>query len=186
MNPKPKIPRAEAIAVAREICTILRPVCERLIVAGSLRRRKAWVGDVEILYIPKFATEPDGLFDTKEVNLADRALEAFLQAGLIKKRPKVDGSLTWGAENKLALHTDSLVPVDLFQAKALNWFNQIVCRTGSAENNIRISNAARKKGWEWHPHQAGFTDEFGQIQPAQCEADVFQLVGLPYVEPWQR
>ena len=186
MNAKVKIPRAEAVSVAREICQILRAVCDRLIVAGSLRRRKAWVGDVEILYVPKFATEPDGLFDTKEVNLADRALEAFLAAGILKKRTNVEGAFTWGPKNKLALHADTLIPVDLFQATPANWFNYLVCRTGSAQNNIRISTAAQSKRWNWHPYAEGFTDEFGGLHVAESEADVFRLAGLPYLEPWQR
>ena len=50
---KTRFPRAAAIAVARELCEALKPHCERLIVAGSLRRMKQQVGDVEIVYIPK-------------------------------------------------------------------------------------------------------------------------------------
>ncbi len=49
---KTKYPRADAIAVARELCAVLKPVAARIIVAGSLRRQRPMVGDVEILYIP--------------------------------------------------------------------------------------------------------------------------------------
>ena len=53
---KPRFSRHAALSVAQEILTILLPVCERIIIAGSLRREKQWVGDVEILYISREMT----------------------------------------------------------------------------------------------------------------------------------
>ena len=66
---KVTFPRAVAIQVARELCEALKPHCERLIVAGSLRRGKQEVGDVEILYIPKRGLGKDGELFEKPVNL---------------------------------------------------------------------------------------------------------------------
>ena len=183
---KPKFPRAQAVEVTRVLVALLQPYCERLVVAGSLRRRKPAVGDIEILYIPKFSTEPDGLFDTKRINCADRQLESLLLNRTIEKRLNTLGSETWGERNKLARHTTSQIPVDLFQATPANWFNYLVCRTGSAANNVRIASAAERKGWKWHPYDAGFTDEEGRLVPVESEQDVFRLAGLPYLEPWQR
>ena len=186
MIDKPKFPRAEAIAVARIIVDFLKPFCERLIVAGSLRRRRTAVGDVEILYVPKYSAEPDGLFDTVRVNCVDRRLEQMLQCGTISKRLNTLGSETWGERNKLARHTTSQIPVDLFEATTSNWFNYLVCRTGSAANNTRIASAAQAKRWKWHPYAAGFTDHQGNSVRVESEQDVFRLAGLPYLEPWQR
>ena len=56
MNPpqtKPRFARHVALTVANELLEILKPVCDRVIIAGSLRRGKQWVGDMEILYIGK-------------------------------------------------------------------------------------------------------------------------------------
>lgn len=186
MSDKRKFQRRDAIDVARLLVDFLSPYCERLIVAGSLRRRKAEVGDVEILYIPKFTSFPDGLFDTKRVNLVDQELTRLLEVRTIEKRLNIASSESWGPSNKLARHTTSQIPVDLFQASAVNWFNYLVCRTGSALNNTRISSAAQTKGWKWHPYHSGFTDEEGRAVPVTSEHDVFRLVGLPYLEPWQR
>lgn len=185
MSAKVKYPRDDALKVARELCDIQR-LCDRLICAGSLRRRKLAVGDVEILYIPKFATVPDGLFDKKVVNLVDVALEEMLKAGILAKRKNVNGSVMWGDKNKLAVHVASGIPVDFFAATEENWFNYLVCRTGGAENNMAIASAAQSKGWKWNPYGAGFTDDRGQLVPVKSERDVFDLVGLPYREPWER
>jgi hypothetical protein len=141
MSDKPKFPRGAAIEVARTMVQFLSPWCERLIVAGSLRRRKQTVGDIEILYIPKFTCVPDGLFDQKQINLVDVQLSHLLSFGTITKRTTILGSETWGPRNKLARHTSSQIPVDFFQATSSNWFNYLVCRTGSAVNNMHIAEA---------------------------------------------
>lgn len=186
--PKPKFPRAAALEVARQLAVLLRPLSEpnRLICAGSLRRRKQAVGDVELLYVPRFNTERDGLFDTRQVNLVDRLLEELIAAGVLSKRRNSVGSEVWGEKNKLARHVVSGIPVDFFAANDANWFNYLVCRTGSAESNVRIASAAQKKGWKWNPYGAGFTDQNGTVVPVRSERQVFELAGLEYLEPWER
>ena len=186
---KTKFPRAAALAVAAELCDALRPVTSRLIVAGSLRRRKAAVGDVEVLFVPRFHTEPDGFFDTKEVNLADDLLGLLLAKGALARRKNVNGSEMWGAKNKLALHVASGIPVDLFTATEESWFNYLVCRTGPGESNIAIASAAQAKGWKWNPYGAGFSRQIGlttEQHIVTSEREAFEFVGLPFKEPWER
>jgi DNA polymerase/3'-5' exonuclease PolX len=186
MVPKVKFPRAAAIEVARELVRLLGPVAERLVIAGSLRRRKPEVGDVEVLYIPRTTPEPDGLFDTVQANLADRAIQSLLDAGVLAKRLNSLDSEMWGPKNKLAVHLATGIPVDLFAATPANWFNYLVCRTGSADNNTRIATAAKSKGWTWKPYAHGFLDQHANWQRVTSEQDVFALAGLPYLDPWQR
>jgi DNA polymerase/3'-5' exonuclease PolX len=193
MSDKPKFPRADALRAAKEICDSLKPVCERLIVAGSLRRRKEYVGDVEILFVPRFhpiaelaqadfLSSPSPRFE----NLAETAIERLVSTTTLIQRKNINGSVTWGPKNKYALHVSTGIPVDLFTATTDNWYNYLVCRTGSAENNARIASAALNKGWEWHPYDHGFTDQEGNWVPVETEQDVFRHVGLPYLEPHER
>ena len=188
MSDRPKFARSVALEAARELCWVLKEVCVcgRIICAGSLRREKEQVGDVELLYIPEFATERAGLFDTERVNLVDRKLADLLAAGVLGKRRNVNGAETWGTKNKLAFHCASGVPVDLFEATQANWFNYLVCRTGGARSNVEVASAAQRKGWKWNPYGPGFTDQHGAIVPVTCERDVFDLMGLPYREPRDR
>lgn len=183
---KTKHPRFAALQLARELVRELEPRCERLMVAGSLRRRKLEVGDVELLYIPKFREERAGLFDTEQVNEADLVLERLLNAGVLGKRLNARGSESWGQSNKLAVHRASGIPVDLFQARPANWWNLVVFRTGSAMMNTRICMAAIQQGWKWQPYGEGFLDREGNTVPVTCESDVFHLVGLPWLEAWER
>jgi DNA polymerase/3'-5' exonuclease PolX len=184
---KVKYHRALALEVAKELCDLLKPLTERLIVAGSLRRRKQLVGDVEILFIPQMVSVPDGLFKQKYVSRVDALLEVLMrQPKIIDQRRNVNGSVMWGEKNKLAVHVASGIPVDFFAATEANWFNYLVCRTGGAENNTLIASAAQAKGWKWNPYGAGFTDASGQTVAVTSEQDVFRYAGLPYHEPWER
>lgn len=76
MSDKPKFPRADAIAAAKEILQFF--IAERVILAGSLRRRKPLIGDIEILYIPKIETQldPNDIFreQTIQTNLSDACI----------------------------------------------------------------------------------------------------------------
>lgn len=188
MSNKPKFQRAAALKVAAELCRVLEPVCERLIVAGSLRRLRMEVGDVEILYIPKTEIRPDpqDMFAKCTVNLVDESLYGLIGTGRIGYRMNNLGSAVWGAKNKLAVHLATGIPVDFFEAREANWFNYLVCRTGSAESNMRIATAAQAKGWKWNPYGAGFTDERGDLVRVASEEDAFARVGLPYLEPQRR
>jgi DNA polymerase/3'-5' exonuclease PolX len=186
---KTRHPRAAALAVAKELCAALKPACERLIVAGSLRRRREEVGDVEIVYIPRFETGPvpGDLFAHAWQNLADFVIAGMLARGVIAKRESIRGTTAFGEKNKLMVHLASGIPVDLFSATAENWFNYLVCRTGPKESNTRIAEAAKAKGWHWNPYGAGFSNTCGGTRHAvTSERDVFDFLGFPYLEPWER
>lgn len=194
MPSKTRYPRPLAIKVARELCERLKSSCEQLVVAGSLRRRKATVGDIEILYVPKLEKVSElqqadlmtGPASAHFMNLAEVCIAGLLRYQVIGQRKNSLGSVTWGDKNKLAYHVGSQIPVDLFAATEANWFNYLVCRTGGAETNMRISTAAQAKGWKWNPYGAGFTDEEGNLVRVKSEEDVFRLAGLDYLEPWER
>lgn len=171
--------------VAKELCDLLKPDCQRLIVAGSLRRKKAEVGDVEVLFVPKMLKRAIDFWNMEDYPLTDLVFERMVLKGIIERRPKVDGTFTWGKEIKLARHVKSGIPVDFFAARQDNWFSMLVCRTGSGRSNIAICQAAQRKGWKWTFTQ-GFRNEVGRIVPVESEEDVFRLVGLKYLHPWER
>lgn len=184
---KPRFPSAIALTVAAEICKQLSPVCDRLIVAGSLRRRKPTVGDLEILYVSKTEVrrDPADMFSEIRVNLADDAIAALEKSGVLERRKNINGSEMFGPKNKLMRHRRTGLPVDLFAATTANWWNYLVCRTGPAESNTRIAMAAQDRGWKWNPYGEGFSRR-GEIRSMNSEAEVFAFVGLHYKEPAMR
>lgn len=208
MNAKPRFPRAEALAVVRELLPVLLPACAPggpdgkpwLKVAGSLRRERADVGDIEFVYVAAFGDVPDGLFSHRG-NLFDSALNGLLSRGILAKRRNTRGSEMWGDSNKLAVHVASGIPIDFFATTEGRFFNYLVCRTGGKENNTQIALAAQERGLKWHPFHGGFEvrngdlarvileDESlytGKLIAARTEADVYRLAGLPFLPPNRR
>jgi DNA polymerase/3'-5' exonuclease PolX len=184
---------ADALPIAKKFVTFLERHCTRIIIAGSLRRQKQLVSDIEILFIPKLVTMPDpgDLFGTRvPVPATDPALAALLASNVITKRPKTNGQFTWGPENKLAIHIASGIPVDFFATTEEKWWNALVVRTGPKELNKKIAGAALKIGWEWHAYGSGFTRGEGKSSIdrviVKSERDVFDHVSLPYQEPKAR
>lgn len=182
---KPRFAFHEAKEVARELCDALRPVVSRLIVAGSMRRRKLMVGDVEILFVPLRVAVRADLFETASESRADAVLAELLARGLLAKRRNMNGAEMWGEQNKLAVHVASGIPVDLFATTEASWFNYLVCRTGPGESNIAIASAAQRMGWKWHPYGVGFS-RGEAVHAVASEREVFEFVGLPFKEPWNR
>lgn len=186
---KTKTPLHTAQKIADAIVEHLRPGCERIEIAGSIRRRKPEVGDIEIIYIPRISTAPDpaDFFATATINHAEHVIDLMQRAGTLAKRPNVNGGTSWGSKIKLALHVESGIGVDLFATNRLCWFNYLVCRTGPAEFNTRIATLAQERGWKWHPFNAGFERlSDGEWFKVASERDVFDFLGLSYLDPWER
>lgn len=185
---KTKFPRAQAIEVARFLHEALKEVTERIIFAGSLRRMKQQVGDVEVLYVPKWIEQQIGLFpgDVQHINQVDVVLEELRHRRILRPRLGVLNQTCWGPKNKLAEHIPSGIPVDLFSTSTDCWWNYLVCRTGGEQTNRQIAVAAQQRGWKWNPYRDGFTDENGRAIRVESEKQVFDLVGLPYRKPEDR
>lgn len=162
---------------------------DRITIAGSLRRGRPQVGDIEILYIPRrqeLAT-PGDMFARTMVNLADDLIRVMLQDGTLAKRTNVNGSTMWGARNKMAVHVPTGIPVDLFATEPDCWENYLVCRTGPAALNTLIATIAKSRGYRWNPYGRGFSAVTAPKDfPVILERDVFDLAQLPYVAPDQR
>ncbi len=179
---------AEALFVAQKFVAYLARHCRRIEIAGSLRRRQPFVSDIEILFVPRLTSITDfgDMFGAKtQISQAGVAIDALIAAELIAKRPNKLGHLTWGAENRLAVHVESGIPVDFFATTEANWWNALVVRTGPAASNKAIASAAIARDWRWNAYGSGFTRDHRQ-KTASSEQDVFEFVGLPYLPPEKR
>ena len=183
---KTKYPAASVMPIANVIIRELAPFCERIEIAGSLRRRKAEVSDIEVIFVPRISQRPDGLFGTKSYSMADEKIEQMVSGGIIAKRRKSDESFTWGEKNKLAVHIASGIPIDFFATSSENWWVSLVIRTGSKENNLKLTNGAIRRGGSLNAYGCGVTWNDGSVTAAKSEREVFELCGVDYVEPNMR
>jgi DNA polymerase (family 10) len=190
-------PLSFARLVAEDLKARLQPACERVEIAGSIRRQRPWVKDVELLCIPKVERAVDLLGETQvEVNHLDRVLEWLLtcdyqegstlvSGGLLHKRPDVNGRYAYGPKNKLLVHAPTGLNVDIFTADRRNWGMAPVVRTGSADFNRRVMGRFRRLGMKGHAY-AGVTDQHGNDIDCPDEETVFRLLGWPWVPPERR
>jgi DNA polymerase/3'-5' exonuclease PolX len=153
----------DALNIAEKILEELRPHCIRCEIAGSIRRRKAEVKDIEIVAIPKpYST---GLFEDGI-------------ATIVNKWEKVKGELP-------CKYTQRILPqgikLDLFFAEPGNWGLIFAIRTGSAD----YSHKVLASGWvkNGYKSEGGFLMKDGkQIYVAE-EEHLFQRCGVSYVKP---
>ena len=150
----------EAQMISEKIMEQIRPFCDRLVVVGSIRRKKSEVRDVDFVLIPK--------------PLLWHRIVATLQRSM-------DANVLKHGE-KAAQLTINGINVDLYSATPETWEPLLLIRTGSAEHNIKLSMIARKKGMKLSHKGLIKGDEI----VASAEKEIFNLLGLRYVSPEER
>jgi DNA polymerase/3'-5' exonuclease PolX len=172
-------PLAEAEQIANTIVADLEPFCARIAVAGSVRRMKAMVGDIELVAVPRY--ESAGLFGDRTTNL----LWQHLHAGDTYRFTKGDNPA--GRYYQLALPAYPGLQFDLFLAQPDNWGLTLLVRTGSAEFSAAVL-ARWKRVQGIGREQPGSVDgrlvtRDGQVVPTPEEETVFHVLGLEPIEP---
>ena len=141
----------------------LSPHCQKIEVAGSIRRRKPWVNDVDIVLIPSDAWNLEG-----EVLALARPFQ-----------PKMSGE-------KLKRFDYNGAQVDVYYATPETWSTLLLIRTGSKENNIRLCSLAKKMGWHLAASGDGLFDDTGKRVAGDTEESIYQALGLPWQPPEER
>ena len=172
-----------AMVIAERVRVALDPYCERIEVAGSVRRRKAEVGDIELVAIPRTVDVLD-LFGTSGVRRVAGWEEAVRGLGRVVKG---DPGLGRYAQVDLGEIT-----LDLFLAVPENWGLIFAIRTGSAEFSHRVLAA----GWVRAGYRSidGMICRWGGVGPGERwvpvavreEVDLFRLAGVEWTEPEKR
>ena len=119
---KIRITITKAEPIARMLVEAMAPGCERIEIAGSIRRQQDLVGDIEIVAIPEMLK---GLFGQPVVSLLDSYLGNLIQTGVLGK-PKKNGKKYKQFEivGQHGLH------LDLFLVRLETWGVQLAIRTG--------------------------------------------------------
>jgi DNA polymerase/3'-5' exonuclease PolX len=185
---KKKFSLASATLVAEVIACELEDSCTLLSIAGSIRRKKEMVGDIEIIYVPKIIEEiPPGQLIAEKVNKTEEKILELIKLDILEYRIKRDGTKSFGTRVKLLKHKTSQIPVDLFSCTLPEWTNNLVSRTGGKTTNITIASNAKRLGWNWLPFNTGFVNpKSREVFYPKSEREVFEFVRIPYLEPHER
>jgi DNA polymerase/3'-5' exonuclease PolX len=159
----------------------LRPFCDKIEIAGSIRRQKQLVKDIELVCIPKTTDRQTSLFggvDRTRVAGFANALEDDDETVIKKGDPRN------GKYIQIYLHRHQ-INMDVFCAVPNNWGYIYAIRTGPAE----FSEKVLAWGWKrngYHGQDGFLRNADEEIIAVPDEKTMFHLAGVQYLEPWRR
>ncbi|MBI4224999.1 MAG: DNA polymerase/3'-5' exonuclease PolX [Candidatus Sungbacteria bacterium] len=140
------------------------PETEEAAVAGSIRRRKETIGDIDILVA---SSQPEAV------------MQKFLALPIIS-HVYGHGQTKTNVRLKNGLDADLRVVPKKSWGAALNYF------TGSKEHNVALRERAIKKGWKLNEYGL-FSAKGGQagakMVAGKTEEELYKKLGLRYIEP---
>jgi DNA polymerase/3'-5' exonuclease PolX len=126
--------------VADRIIQLLQPHCELIHIAGSVRREKQLVKDIEIVCIPKRTQQP-GLFDSGTWVVSSAFINNVKNITDVIMKGKFDGRYIQAV-------LKGGMKMDLFMPEPVDYYRQLAIRTGSADySHTVLAMAWQKKGW---------------------------------------
>lgn len=163
--------------IAGAVIEALRPHCIRIEIAGSIRREKEIVGDIEVVCIPK--PYETGLF-TSGIAL------------IVNEWQKLKGELEYGKTKytqrllpgKLTGFPDKTIAVDLFFCTEANWASIFLIRTGDWEFSKKFMGTIMPQ--QGFKQFEGFVTKGGDIVEVKEEEELFALMNIPFIEPKNR
>lgn len=189
MNDKTLYPLSVGIEAAAMAAEMLEPVCRRVVIAGSVRRKRAQVHDVDLVIWPDY-----------EVVTADHQLSLFIfehkpsyQATKLLQLARKLGWVEWDPANwpgiiRIPTSEESglaveRIPIELYicEPDGGNFEALLQMRTGSAEYNIRLAKRAQELGLRY---RAGYGIYEGERRVDDgTEAGIFTALGWEYTLP---
>ncbi|WP_018128511.1 DNA polymerase/3'-5' exonuclease PolX [Balneola vulgaris] len=160
----------EATVIAEAIYDSLKDLegVQKIEVAGSLRRAKETIGDIDIL----IAAEEQYIASLFEVFTSHERVTEVLGKG----------------DTKSSVRTDEGRQVDLRIVKPENFAAALMYFTGSKEHNVVMRSRARERGMSLNEYglyklTADGETDFDAPQPYESEADIYKMLDLNFVPP---
>lgn len=185
-----RLPLATVEPIAELFAGLLKEHCKRIVIAGSIRRRRPTIGDVDLVCEPLTTPRLDlfGAPSSEVVDQLDDWLTALRASGSVQARQDSRGRTAWGKSLKRLTFAD--LPFDVQAVHDPNTFGMwVVIRTGPNEFCKRLVTPRRQGGLL----PAGFevkdgfqVHRWGERIPTQTEASVFEALGLDWIPPEDR
>jgi DNA polymerase (family 10) len=152
----------DVLPVAEDIVRQLAafPATRQISLAGSLRRKKETIGDVDLL-----ATSPE----------PGKVMDVFCSL------TSIDRVLVHGpTRSSIVLATG--LQVDLRVVKEDQYGAALLYFTGSKDHNIALRRLALERGWKLNEY--GLSDlTTGEMVAGRSEEEVYRMLDLPFIEP---
>lgn len=174
-----RLPLVRARALAERIAAELAPYCERLEIAGSIRRARPTVGDIDLVCLPRpgqlLPLLRRAALNAKPAKRGDQYVVLALANGV---------QLDLWIAHAGGIGDDSTLFESEMRRVPSNFGVLLLSRTGSAAHNIWIAQRAQALGLHFNPHRGVMRGR--QIVAAAEESEIFAALGLDYVPPERR
>jgi DNA polymerase/3'-5' exonuclease PolX len=157
---------AEAEKTAEYVKSTVNVHCDLIEVAGSIRRQRPKVHDIDFVVVTKSDVEWQRLGE---------------ELKRLKAKPNCSGNSVIKA---LLPCQGGLFQVDFYRAKPSTFGIHMLIRTGSAEHNMWLAGDAISKGMRIKYSEGLIKD--GNVIAGEDEKEVFIALGLAYVLPSER
>lgn len=178
-----RFPLVVAEFAANALLHALEPHCQRIEIAGSIRRKNESIGDIELVCIPRTVSAPGTLF-TPDGTVRDPAFASAVKSlgTLTKGNPETGKyfSITVGKIER------DFIKVDIFVATPKNWGLIFAIRTGPADYSHKVLAAGWVKNGYYSREGTVYNRSTNEAIPVPEEADLFKLAGVQLVTPQYR
>jgi DNA polymerase (family 10) len=167
---KKNIELEDAGDLALRVLDMIEDHLERGAIAGSIRRRKPIVQDIDLVVIPKpgLGEFPNMILGTLQVKMEfDPNRYKLHRAGPKIIQVEIEG-----------------VQVDIYRSNPKSWGVHLLRWTGSTEHNIKLCTRARSLGLKLAVSEGLFKD--GEIVASETEEDIFRALHMDYIPPEER
>jgi DNA polymerase (family 10) len=182
-----RLPLGLAMPIAEGIIESLRKVkgIKRIAFAGSLRRGKDTIGDIDILVSTSDPAAAHEAF--KNLPGVVQVLSSGETRASVRVAVGRDGG-RWG-ELKDDMAGPS-IQVDLKIIPEESWGAALYYFTGSKDHNVAVRGRTQEKGWTLNEY--GLYEDDGKPAPhtrglkpiaSRTEEDIFKAMGLPFIPP---
>ena len=160
-----RVPLAEAEKEAKKVIAHLKKLKEvkHISTAGSLRRKRPSVGDIDILVA---STEPQ------------KVIDRFTKMKGVKK-------VLAGGGTKGSVILKSGIQSDLRVLPPESWGAGLFYFTGSKDYNIEMRRVAIRKGYKLNEYGL-FDKRTGRMVAGRTEQEICRKLGVKYLEPEKR
>lgn len=166
---------ATAQRLAERIAAEVGEFCERVEIAGSIRRRRPNCNDVDLVVLPK----PGRLLELQgRFHRSCKVVSEGVQNAMYELRNGVQVDVFF-AHHEVK---DIFGEVHVHR----NFGSLLLCRTGSKEHNIYLIQVAKARGLIWRPYDGVYCQEDGRMLASAEEGEIFEALGIDFVAPERR
>ena len=163
------VPLIKATAWAHQIIDVISPFCQEVHIAGSIRRKRPIVHDIDLVVLPH-------------------------NKAALKARCSHNATVLSDGDKNYLIRLNNGLEIDIFFAHSgtADFFNPdppnigsiLLCRTGSKEFNQRIARHAHTLGAQWQPYRGLVVAN--KVIASRTEEEMFNRLNINFMPPEHR